>query len=163
MTVVPYDPDWPRQYESERMILGNVFDFTRVRIEHIGSTAVPDLGGKPIIDIMIGVSKLAVVERCIPSLATHGYEYVKEYEAQLPERRYFRKPRVGTRLFHVHCVVQESDFWIRHLAFRDYLRAHPDSAAAYYELKRKLSASVRKSEYTDAKSPFIEGILSRLV
>ena len=60
----------------------------------------------------------------------------------------------------MHCVVQGSDFWVRHLAFRDYLRAHPESAAAYYELKRALAVRVSKAEYTEAKGPFIEGILA---
>jgi len=60
----------------------------------------------------------------------------------------------------VHCVVKGSDFWVRHLAFRDYLRAHPESAAAYYELKRALAVQVSKAEYTEAKSPFIELILA---
>jgi GrpB-like predicted nucleotidyltransferase (UPF0157 family) len=129
-------------------------------IEHVGSTAVPGLGAKPVIDVLIGVPILIEVERRIPALEAAGYEYVQEYEQQLPDRRYFRKPRFGARAFHVHCVVTGSDFWIRHLAFRDYLRAHPESAAAYYELKRDLARRVSKQEYTAAKSLFIETILA---
>jgi GrpB-like predicted nucleotidyltransferase (UPF0157 family) len=109
---------------------------------------------------MVGVPELAAVEERIPALEGAGYEYVQEYERQLPERRYFRKPQAGTRLFHVHCVVTGSAFWIRHLAFRDYLRAHPEVAAAYYALKKDLATRVRKADYTEAKRPFIERVLA---
>src|SRR5262249_30737065 len=95
----------------------------------------------------------------IPALEAAGYEYVSAYEHQLPERRYFRKPRSEPRAFHVHCVVKGSAFWTRQLAFRDYLRAHPESAEAYYKLKLDLAGRLTKREYTEAKSPFIEGVL----
>jgi GrpB-like predicted nucleotidyltransferase (UPF0157 family) len=161
VNIVPYDPDWPRQFDEERGMLAAVFAGSDASIEHVGSTAVPGLGAKPVIDILIGVPILSEVERRIPALEAVGYEYVQKYEQQLPDRRYFRKPRLGPRAFHVHCVVTESDFWIRHLAFRDYLRAHPESAAAYDDLKRDLAMRVSKEEYTEAKSPFIDGILGR--
>lgn len=158
--VMPYDPDWPRRFDEERSVLVAVFAGTQAVIEHVGSTAVPDLGAKPIIDVMVGLPALVDVERRIPRLEAADYEYVPKHERQLPERRYFRKPRLGPRAFHVHCVVRGSDFWIRQLAFRDYLRAHPESAAAYYNLKRDLAMRLTKREYTEAKSPFIEGILA---
>lgn len=156
--IVHYNPDWPVQFEAERARLLVVFAQLDVVIEHVGSTAVPGLGAKPIIDIMVGVSRLADVEGRIPELEAHGYEYVPQYEEQLPERRYFRKPRSIPK-YHLHCVVEQSDFWIRHLVFRDYLRAHPESAAAYFALKQTLAATHGKREYTEAKSPFIESIL----
>ena len=141
-------------------MLAAVFVGADVAIEHVGSTAVPNLGSKPVIDVMVGVRTLDEVEVRIPQLESAGYEYVPEYEKQLPERRYFRKPRFGAREFHVHCVVKGSVFWIRHLAFRDYLRAHPETASAYYDLKRDLAARLTKEQYTDAKSSFIEGVLA---
>lgn len=158
--VVPYDTDWPRRFHEERSVLAAVFAESDAAIEHVGSTAVAGLGAKPVIDVMVGLSALAEAEGRIPALVAAGYEYVQEYETQLPERRYFRKPRLGPRAFHVHCVIKGSEFWIRHLAFRDYLRAHPESVAAYYNLKRDLAMRVTKEEYTDAKSPFIEGVLA---
>jgi len=161
VTVVPYDPDWPHRFDEERRALAAVFAGGDAVIEHVGSTAVPGLGAKPIIDIMVGVPALVDVEDRIPALESAGYEYVPEYEQQLPDRRYFRKPRHGSRAFHVHCVVTGSDFWIRHLAFRDHLRTHPQSAAAYYALKRELAMRVSKGEYTEAKSPFIASVLAR--
>ena len=109
----------------------------------IGSTAVPGLGAKPILDIMVGVSDLAKVEARITDLETAGYEYVPEYEAELPDRRYFRKPRTGTRRFHLHCVRLGGRFWSGHLLFRDYLRENPDVARAYFELKLDLASRFR--------------------
>ena len=160
VTIVPYDPDWPRRFNEERSVLAAVFAGSDAIIEHVGSTAVPGLGAKPVIDILIGVPTLLEVDDRISALAATGYEYVHEYEEHLPDRRYFRKPRVGPRAFHVHCVVTGSDVWIRHLAFRDHLRAHPESAAAYYQLKRELATRVSKEAYTEAKSPFIESVLA---
>ena len=160
VNIVPYDPAWPRRFDEERRILAAVFAGSGARIEHVGSTAVPGLGAKPVIDVLMGVPNLVEVERRIPALEAAGYEYVQEYERQLPDRRYFRRPRLGPRACHVHCVVTGSDVWIRHLAFRDYLRAHPESAAAYDDFKRQLAMRVSKEEYTEAKSPFIDQMLT---
>ena len=157
--VVPYDPDWPRRFDLERAVLATIFAGSEADIRHVGSTAVHGLGAKPVIDVMIGVSQLVEAENCIAALEAAGYEYVQKYERELPERRYFRKPRLGPSAYHLHCVVKGGEFWVRHLAFRDYLRTHPDAAAAYYELKRALAVRVSKADYTEAKSPFIEGIL----
>jgi len=158
--IVPYDPGWPRRFQEERAILEEIFAEPIV-IEHIGSTSVPGLGGKPIVDVMVGLSNLAEAEKHTAALESVGYDYVQEYETQIPERRYFHKPRIAPRAIHLHCVIKESVFWSRHLAFRNYLRANPESAAAYYELKQELAMRVRKEDYTEAKSPFIEGILVR--
>ena len=163
VSIVPYDSDWPHRFAEERRVLAGVFAGRNAEIEHIGSTAVPGLGSKPVIDILIGVPALVEVEDRIPALEAAGYEYVPKYERQFPDRRYFRKPRFGPRAFHVHCVVKGSDSWTRHLAFRDYLRTHPESAAAYYSLKRELATRVSKEDYPEAKSPFIEGVLSAAV
>lgn len=160
ITIVPYDREWPLKFEREHAALGEVFGDIGAQIEHIGSTAVPGLGAKPVIDIMVGVSRLADAEKRANSLESAGYEYVGEYEAELPERRYFRKPRTRPRAYHLHCVVKGSDFWKRHLQFRDYLRIHPKAAAEYYSLKCELALRCSRAEYTDAKSSFIEGVLA---
>lgn len=163
IVLVPYDSDWPRRFESERILLARVFADAAGSIEHVGSTAVPGLGAKPVIDIMVGVSALAEVESRIPELERHGYEYVREYEAQLSERRYFRKPGVGSRTHHLHAVVRGSAFWRRQLLFRDYLRAHPGAASAYFELKQRLASRHRTdpAAYSEGKSPFVEALLQR--
>lgn len=157
--IVEYDPAWPRRFAEERAVLAEAFAGTRATIEHIGSTAVPGLGAKPVIDILAGVANLAAAESRIAALEAAGYEYVREYDAVLPERRYFRKPRSGRRAFHLHCVVEGGDLWVRHLAFRDHLRAHPAAAAAYLALKRDLASRCSKEDYADGKSGFIAGIL----
>jgi GrpB-like predicted nucleotidyltransferase (UPF0157 family) len=158
--LVPYDAEWPRRFDNERAVLGVVFAGCEAAIEHVGSTAVPGLGAKPVIDIMVGLSHLAEAEDRLAALDAAGYLYVQRLEQQLPQRRYFRKPRLGPSAYHLHCVVKGTDFWVRQLAFRDYLRAHPEAAAAYYTLKQDLAARLSKKDYTEAKSPFIEGILA---
>jgi GrpB-like predicted nucleotidyltransferase (UPF0157 family) len=78
--IVPYDQDWPRRFEKERAVLAVVFAGTEVAIEHVGSTAVPGLGAKPVIDVMAGLSQLAEAESRTAALELAGYEYVHEYE-----------------------------------------------------------------------------------
>lgn len=161
---VEYDPRWPAQYEEERdLILAAVGDWI-VGIEHVGSTAVPGLGGKPIIDIMPGVRRLADVEHCIQPLASVGYEYVPEYNEILPERRYFHKGPPEDRTFHLHVAERASGFWERHVLFRDFLRRHPEEAQEYYLLKKELAARFGRDRegYTEAKKFFIEGIVARV-
>jgi GrpB-like predicted nucleotidyltransferase (UPF0157 family) len=90
-----------------------------------------------------------------------GYEYVPKYEAALPDRRYFRKPKDRPRTHHVHIVERGGDFWTRHLVFRDRLRAKPQLAKRYEELKRAMAIEFRHDGlgYTKAKTEFIEGVL----
>jgi GrpB-like predicted nucleotidyltransferase (UPF0157 family) len=158
--IVPYDDTWPERFEAEREVLRAVFAGIDAGIEHVGSTAVPGLGAKPIVDVMVGVSNLAEVETLFAALEREGYRYVQAHEATIPERRYFRKPILGPSAFHLHCVVKGGAFWARQLAFRDYLRAHRDAAAAYERLKRELAGRLSRTEYTEAKGPFIEAILA---
>ncbi len=159
VNIVPYDDRWPERFEAERAILRAVFAGIDAEVEHVGSTAVPGLGAKPIVDIVVGVSSLAEVEKLFPVLEAEGYRYVQAHEAKLPERRYFRKPLLGPSAFHLHCVIMGSGFWVRQLAFRDYLRVHPEAAAAYEQLKKTLASRLSRTEYTEAKGPFIESIL----
>jgi GrpB-like predicted nucleotidyltransferase (UPF0157 family) len=163
IVIVAYDPRWPQQFEAERASLADLFSEAAASIEHIGSTAVPGLGAKPIIDIMLGVGVLQEVESRIPSLESFGYEYVPELEVELPERRYFRKPREGARTHHLHCLSRSSDFWRRHLVFRDHLRRHPDDARAYFQLKQRLASEHHTDglAYAKAKSRFIESIVEK--
>jgi len=161
--VVPYDSEWPRRFAKERSVLAALFGGTEAAIEHVGSTAVPGLGAKPVIDVMIGVPTLIEIERRRQAIEAAGYEYVQRQELHFPERRYFHKPQLSPRAFHLHCVVKGSAFWIRLLTFRDYLRAHPESAEAYYNLKLDLAMELTKEQYTKAKSPFIEDALASVI
>ncbi|MBD3192632.1 MAG: GrpB family protein [Candidatus Heimdallarchaeota archaeon] len=160
-----YDPNWPKEFEEEKQRLLSLIGSHVIGIEHVGSTAVPGLGAKPIIDILIGLKDLNDAKSCIPLLERLNYEYVPEYEDELPERRYFRKPPrgQGRRKFHIHMVATSSDFWERQLLFRDYLRLHPEVAKEYYILKKELVAKFTNNRrmYTDNKTVFITKVLEK--
>jgi GrpB-like predicted nucleotidyltransferase (UPF0157 family) len=159
--IVEYNPDWPRRFAAEREQLAVVFRPLTVRIEHIGSTAVPGLGAKPIIDIMLGVDRIEDVQTSISALDANGYEYRPDMEATLPGRRFFVKPPAHPRKVHLHVVEHATPFWERHLRFRNLLRSHPAAAAEYLALKRRLAIEFadNREGYTDAKTEFIEAIL----
>jgi len=165
--IVDYDPRWPTIYSKEKDRILSVVGNKVAAIEHVGSPAISGLGAKPIIDIMVAVRQLSDAKECIEPLRSIGYEYVPEYEKELPERRYFRKGPEGVRNkhFHLHMVQHGGDFWKRHLMFRGYLRCHPEVAQQYCELKRKLAEkhALDREAYTDAKTPFIESILTQAV
>ena len=158
-----YSPLWPAIFDFERERLLRILGEDAALIEHIGSTAVPGLGGKPIIDVMLGVADLAMIERRIPELEADGYRYVREFEKSMPERRYFVKTHAQPGHFHVHGVVLGSPFWKRHLVFRDALRADAQLAARYWKLKQRLAARYPNDRelYTDGKSAFIREVLDR--
>ncbi|HYO89405.1 MAG TPA: GrpB family protein [Candidatus Limnocylindrales bacterium] len=163
IVIVDYDPTWPAQafaeMESIRAALGNRL----IAIEHIGSTSVPGLAAKPILDLLAGLRTLDNAPACIPLLATLGYIYVPEYEAEMPERRYFRKGTDGARTCHLHMVEIGSPFWARHLKFRDVLRTDSVSAAEYATLKRRLAGEYGEDRtgYTEAKTAFIRAMEAR--
>ena len=163
VVVVDYDPQWTTSYEEEKERILGVIGDVAVAIEHIGSTAVPGLGAKPIIDIMVAVSRLADAERCIEPLQEIGYEYVPEYNDVIPERRYFHKGPPGARTYHLHMVELTSGFWERHLLFRDSLRVHPEEAQRYDQLKKDLAAKFGSDRdgYTEAKTSFIESVIAK--
>ena len=160
--IVGYDTRWPRQFEEERRRILAAIGRYVAEVEHIGSTAVPGLAAKPIIDILVGLRSLADATNCINPLTGLGYEYVPEWEAELPERRYFRRVEPRPRTHHIHMVENTSEFWRRQLLFRDYLRAHPEDARAYETLKRDLASRFEVGrDYANAKSLFIKGILDK--
>ena len=149
-------------YEHEKAEILEVIGNIIVAIEHIGSTAVPGLAAKPIIDIMVAVRKLEDAKSCIQPLQTITYEYLPELEAEMPDRRFFRKGPRGAGTHHLHMVEIGSDFWERHLLFRDYLRVHPEAAQQYSQLKKELAPKFGsdRDAYTDAKTNFIESVVA---
>jgi GrpB-like predicted nucleotidyltransferase (UPF0157 family) len=163
--VMDYNPHWPKIFDKEKRQVLNAIGNKVVAIEHVGSTAVPGLGAKPIIDIMVGLRNLSDAKHCIKPLASIGYEYVPEYEASMPERRYFRKGPSDKphKHYHLHMVEYGGEFWKRHLLFRDYLQTHPDTASEYYRLKKQLAVEYRlnREAYTEAKTSFIEFVVSK--
>ncbi|WP_376795922.1 GrpB family protein [Thermogemmatispora sp.] len=158
--LVDYDPGWPLEYAAERQRLAEALSPWLVAIEHIGSTSVPGLAAKPIIDIMVAVGALSQAAHCIEPLHTLGYAYQPEVERFIPERRYFRKLRGEQETHHLHLVEYDSPFWRRHLLFRDYLRSHPATAQEYARLKRELAVRFPEdvAAYTEAKTAFIRRV-----
>ena len=157
-----YDPKWKKLFEEEHDTLMEAIGHYVADIQHMGSTAVPGLAAKPVIDIMVGLRRLLDAQDCILPIEGMEYEYVPEFEVEFPERRYFRKSTRGLRTHQIHMVEIGSAFWKRHLFFRDYLRMHPETANEYATLKRELSNTFEddREGYTNAKAPFIENILS---
>jgi GrpB-like predicted nucleotidyltransferase (UPF0157 family) len=162
--IEPYSEAWADAFFDEAQRLEGVFAGIGARIEHIGSTSVPGLAAKPIIDILIGLDDLRDAERRVAAMEEIGYGYVPEYESMIPDRRYFRRPRARPRTHHVHCVVRDGALWRGHVAFRDRLRAFPDEAREYEGLKRSL-AGQRDSDreaYQNGKASFIRDVLHRV-
>lgn len=157
--VVPYDPTWPDRFEEERSALVAVLAPWLVGpIEHVGSTAVPGLAAKPVIDIMAPVHDLDSSRSTIDVLSTLGYCYWP-YRADV--MHWFCKPSAAYRTHHLHVVPYCSPLWFDRLAFRDFLRAHPPVAAEYANLKYRLAKIYEfdRDGYTDAKLPFVERVL----
>ena len=161
--VVPYDPLWPHLFAAEsQRILALIAPYVQC-IEHMGSTAVPGLAAKPVIDILIGVHSLADDRYFLPPLASLGYSYVPEHEEVFPERRYLHRIVAHCHTHHLHMVEAASNFFHVQLRFRDILRAHPEEAACYAALKLELAARFRddREAYTDGKSTLITAIIAR--
>jgi len=163
--ICEYDSTWTLKFEKQKRDITNALGNKVLAIEHIGSTAVPGLGAKPIIDIMVGLRQLNDAEDCIEPLKKIGYEYVPELETETPERRYFQKgpSNVPRKHYHLHMVEIHSEFWNTHILFRDYLRTHPLSAQEYFRLKKDLAAKYRlnREAYTEAKTKFIKSTIAK--
>ncbi len=153
------------RFAEERERLAEFFPEPDFRIEHVGSTAVPGLGAKPIIDIMLGGLSLEAVESRIKGLESLGYEYLPQHEQVMPQRRFCAKPVPRPRHFHLHGVVIGDAFWNEHLAFRDALRANEALARQYQALKQRLAAEFGddREGYIHSKSGFIAHVLGAVL
>lgn len=162
--IVPYDVKWPARFAAIRTELVGLCQPTPLQIEHIGSTAVPGLVAKPVIDILLGVTALSDIETHIPHLAAAGFEYMPKHEQVMPQRRYFVRREQGIDTCHVHAVRTRGAFWQRHLAFRDALRRDAELAQRYAALKQQLAATLGhdRPAYTAAKTGLIEAVLAGL-
>jgi GrpB-like predicted nucleotidyltransferase (UPF0157 family) len=157
--VVPHNPDWQQTFEQAAQQVAQALGDNVVAIHHIGSTAIPGIYAKPIIDLLLVVRAIVLVDQHNPAMAAQGYEAMGEYG--IPGRRYFRKhDAAGVRTHHVHVFEVGSAQIERHLAFRDYLRSHPAEAQAYSDLKRRLAQThpTNIDAYMDGKDGFIQAI-----
>jgi GrpB-like predicted nucleotidyltransferase (UPF0157 family) len=158
--LLPWSPRWPLAAATLAAELRACFAADTVRIEHIGSTAVPGLLAKPVLDLMLGTATLAVIEARIPALTALGYTYVDRYERELPQRRYFTRQPPDAERIHLHGLVHGDILWREHLRFRDALRTDAVLCARYAALKSELAArGLDKADYTAAKAPFIRAVL----
>lgn len=160
--LLPHDPHWADEFAREAALVAGALGPALVAIHHIGSTAVPGLAAKPIIDMLAVTDDLVAVDACAAMLEKLGYEAMGEFG--LPARRYFRKNNpAGERTHQIHAFEVGSPQIVRHLAFRDYLRVHPDAAEEYERLKRALAAVYLDDlgAYTDGKDAFIRNVEER--
>ncbi len=154
--VTTHDPAWRDNFAAESTRLAGALQEVMVQIHHIGSTAIPGIKAKPVIDILVEVTSLQELDWRVGALTALNYEAMGEFG--IPDRRYFRRnDSAGTRSHQVHAFVQGSHNVTRHLAFRDYMRAHPDVASVYGELKARLAAEHDgdNAAYVNGKSDFV--------
>ncbi len=153
--IVRYDPEWPTGFDRERVLLERAIGpWVLGGIHHVGSTAVSGLDAKPIIDILVGVEGLNTSRACFGPLAELAYLHA----TYMPEEmHWFCKPDPNRRTHHLHLVPHDSPRYRDELAFRDLLRASPEKARDYAELKHRLAARFEfdREAYTDAKADFI--------
>lgn len=157
VALVPYDPQWPLLFAAERERLLGLPALHLLDVQHIGSTAVPDMPAKPIIDILTGVESMAIAERVVEPLLHSGYTTSAEFNSTLRERLWFMRWANGRRTHHLHVVVFGGIEWRRRLHFRDALRSSPQLAHRYLLLKQQLAAKhgADREAYTHAKSEFV--------
>lgn len=180
--IEPYNPDWPAIFDRIKADLLQHIDFVQPRIDHIGSTSVPGLSAKPIIDILIGLADDQDLDKVTQPMMAAKYIYYEVYNPYMPYRRFFVKHRMTPlhlsfpihirneteipnpeaehhhRLTHIHVIPVNSEHWLRHIAFRDYLCTFPEVLQAYQLLKKSLSAFnwFDGNEYNEAKNDFIK-------
>jgi GrpB-like predicted nucleotidyltransferase (UPF0157 family) len=134
--IVEYDPAWPGIATAEIARIEAAVGEVAVRIDHVGSTAVPGLAAKPIVDLQLAVADVGARSLYVEPLEGLGYLFAPDPDS--PDFHFFGLPAARPRTHHLHVCAAGSDDERRHLALRDYLRAHPDEVVAYAELKRRL-------------------------
>lgn len=189
ITIAPYNPDWPNQFQTIKQELAGLLRDFQPAIEHFGSTSVPGLAAKPFIDILVGLASADDFDQVVKQLVpVPGYLYYECYNPYMPERRLFVKlkegvptdqfPKVFTdvatlpheaiqdqKWAHIHIWEMDSPGWIRHIAFRDYLMAHPEVKLEYQQLKQELSQREWRdvNEYNEGKDRFIKMVEAKAV
>ena len=155
--VAPYDQAWPRLFAAESARLHDALGGLPLVLEHTGSTSVPGLPAKPVLDILAGVAAHDPLAPYVAALVDAGY--VHRGEQGIPGREFFR--RGEPRAYHIHLTHVGSSFWRDHLAFRDYLRAHAEVRDEYARLKQELAVRfpADREAYIEHKGPFVRRVL----
>jgi GrpB-like predicted nucleotidyltransferase (UPF0157 family) len=162
VVVVPFEPHWVESFSHARDEAAVAIGPTLTAFHHIGSTSIPGIYAKPIIDMLAVVSDPGALDQRAPEMKSIGYAPMGEFG--IPGRRYFRRDdSTGTRTHQIHAFQVGSPHIERHLAFRDFMRAHPAVATQYSELKRRLAAAHPHDieAYMDGKDAFIEQVETR--
>lgn len=164
ISIVPYNPEWPILFAREAQFLRSMLPEASIsRIEHFGSTAIPGLSAKPIIDILVEVGSLDETQKqIVPIMESEGYDYFWRTDIEPPYAWFIKRDAEGRRSHHIHMVEAGSSFWDR-LYFRDYLREFPADAKRYEELKHSLSEKYPHDRvaFTDGKNEFVTQVTER--
>jgi GrpB-like predicted nucleotidyltransferase (UPF0157 family) len=164
ISIVPYHFDWPAMFDAEAEFLRRTLPHELLgRIEHFGSTAIPGMPAKPIIDMLIEVAALEEArERIVPILTSCGYEYFWRTDVDVPYAWFIKRGPQGHRTHHLHLVEAHSSLWER-LYFRDYLRLSPEEAKRYGQLKEALAHAYPHDRvaYTAGKSEYIIAVTAQ--
>jgi GrpB-like predicted nucleotidyltransferase (UPF0157 family) len=154
-----YNPEWPQLFTAEKLRLQAAIGPHVLDIQHVGSTSIPGMNAKPIIDIAIAVASFEAAFVCVPPVEQLGYEY--KGENGIPRRHYFSRGAPCTH--HIHMVELSSSDWINQILFRDYLIRHPAAAGEYAALKQALARQypTDRKVYTGQKAPVIERIIEQ--
>lgn len=156
-----YNPARQAKFLAEKKLIEQILGvWISGSIEHVGSTAVPGLPAKPIIDIMVGVKNLAEAKACIPLLEKIGYHYAPYRTDRM---HWFCKPSQERREYHLYLIEATHPEWKARIAFRDYLREHPETAKQYTELKTNLAKQYEndREAYTEGKAAFVKSIVDK--
>ena len=154
-----YSPDWPRTFDREAAAIMRACRPWVTEVHHVGSTSVPGLAAKPLLDMMPIAAGPAEGLQAVPRMTAFGYLY--DGESGIPGRFYSDRVVDGRTIAHVHMLPVGHPDARKHLVFRDHLRTHPDAAREYERLKRELASKYRddRRTYTDSKADFINGII----
>ncbi|MEK4563904.1 GrpB family protein [Alkalihalobacillus sp. FSL R5-0424] len=164
--IIIEDPNdcWQIKAQAEK---NHLFELLRyyhlVEIEHIGSTAVPGLAAKPVIDLMAKVKDFSKIDLIIDILQKNSWIHIPALEGEEEWRKYFIKLHNNKRVAHLHIVEEDSEKWDEHISFREALRSSPTLVKEYAELKKKLASQFthNREQYTSGKSAFIHSVLNR--
>ncbi|MHA1110815.1 MAG: GrpB family protein [Promethearchaeota archaeon] len=159
--LVPHNPKWKLLYKEESFFLRKILEDFIANIEHIGSTAIPWIVAKPIIDIALAVKDISEVQKIIKIMESNGYIYRGEILLGIPDRYLFVKGSEDFRTHHIHLMPLTHFQWETHLLFRDYLITHPETAMEYQNLKLTLKQQFPKdrAKYLEGKSTFIVNVI----